>query len=168
MVKLRAGRNSVLINSWIIHDQTLARNLKCWVGLDKICLAKFEQNGQPKERSNSASKMGCQFCQKSKMGKEWAFRLVLLVQPSSAAAERIFQFYSALQLSSSHLWRTTWNSLLCCNTTLLIRFSNFCLHFNYSMQKRNFLKAKWVKERAKWVNRKSKIGRFIEHKRKEK
>ena len=41
-----------------------------WVGLDKICLAKIEQNGQPKERSNSASKMGCQFCQKSKMGKE--------------------------------------------------------------------------------------------------
>ena len=40
------------------------------IGLDKICLAKFEQNGQPKERSNSASKMGCQFCQKSKMGKE--------------------------------------------------------------------------------------------------
>ena len=40
------------------------------LGLDKICLAKFEQNGQPKERSNSASKMGCQFCQKSKMGKE--------------------------------------------------------------------------------------------------
>ena len=40
------------------------------VGLDKICLAKFEQNGQPKDRSNSASKMGCQFCQKSKMGKE--------------------------------------------------------------------------------------------------
>ena len=40
------------------------------LGLDKICLAKFELNGQPKERSNSASKMGCQFCQKSKMGKE--------------------------------------------------------------------------------------------------
>ena len=40
------------------------------LGLDKICLAKFEQNGQTKERSNSASKMGCQFCQKSKMGKE--------------------------------------------------------------------------------------------------
>ena len=27
-VKLRAGRNSVLINSWIIHEQTLDRNLK--------------------------------------------------------------------------------------------------------------------------------------------
>ena len=38
----------------------------------------------------------------------------------------------------------------------------------YSMQKRNFWKAKWVKERAKWVNRKSKIGRFIKHKRKAK
>ena len=37
------------------------------LGLDKICLAKFEQNGQPKERSNSASKMGGQL---SKMGKE--------------------------------------------------------------------------------------------------
>ena len=35
-------------------------------------------------------------------------------------------------------------------------------------KKRNFWKAKWVKERAKWVNRKSKIGRFIEHKRKAK
>ena len=40
------------------------------VGLDKICLAKFEQNREPKERSNSASKMGGQFCPKSKMGKE--------------------------------------------------------------------------------------------------
>ena len=40
------------------------------IGLDKICLAKIEQNGQPKERSNSASKMDCQFCPKSKMGKE--------------------------------------------------------------------------------------------------
>ena len=47
-----------------------------WLGLDKICLAKFEQNGQPKERSNSASKMGCQFCQKSKMGKEGAFEFL--------------------------------------------------------------------------------------------
>ena len=34
------------------------------LGLDKICFAKFEQNGQPKERSNSTSKMGCRFCQK--------------------------------------------------------------------------------------------------------
>ena len=73
-----------------------------------------------------------------------------------------FEFLDCMALA------TTWSSLLCCNTTLLIRFSNFCLHFNYSMQKRNFWKAKWVKERAKWVNRKSKIGRFIEHKRKEK
>ena len=46
---------------------------------------------------------------------------------------------------------------------------------SYYMQKRNFWKAKWVKERAKWVkerakwvNRKSKIGRFIEHKSKAK
>ena len=78
-----------------------------------------------------------------------------------------FQFHSALQLRSSHLWRTTRNSLLCCNTTLLIRFSNLCLHFNYSTQKRNFWKAKWVKEREKWVNRKSKIVRFIEHKKKQ-
>ena len=36
------------------------------------------------------------------------------------------------------------------------------------MLKRNFWKAKWVKERAKWVNRKSRIGRFIEHKSKAK
>ena len=28
MVKLRAGRNSVLINSCIVHDQTLVGNLK--------------------------------------------------------------------------------------------------------------------------------------------
>ena len=33
-------------------------------------------------------------------------------------------------------------------------------------KKRNFWKAKRVKERAKWVNGKSKIGRVIEHKRK--
>ena len=35
-------------------------------------------------------------------------------------------------------------------------------------KKRNFWKEKWVKEGAKWVNRKRKIGRFIEHKRKAK
>ena len=41
------------------------------VGLDKICSVKFEQNGQPEERSNFPSKIGCQFAQKkSKMGKE--------------------------------------------------------------------------------------------------
>ena len=32
---------------------------------------------------------------------------------------------------------------------------NLYLHFNYSIQKRNFWKAKWVKERAKWVMGKS-------------
>ena len=46
------------------------------LGLDKICSAKFEQNGQPDERSNSSSKMGCQFAQKSKMGKEWVHFLL--------------------------------------------------------------------------------------------
>ena len=66
-----------------------------------------------------------------------AFRLVLLVQPSSAAAERVF--------------------------SILQRFTA-----QHSMQKRKFWKAKLVNERAKWVNRKSKIGRFIEHKRKAK
>ena len=55
-----------------------------------------------------------------------------------------------------------------CYIAIQPRFSNLCLHFNYSMQKRNFWKAKWVKKRAKWVNGKSKIGRFIEHKRKAK
>ena len=119
---------------------TRSGKLPSRLGLDKICLAKFEQNGQPKERSNSASKMGCQkskmgcqFCQKSKMGKEGAlsfltnaFRLVVLVQPSSAAAESLFNSTALYRSAAcSHLWRTTWNSLLCCNTTLLIRFSNF-------------------------------------------
>ena len=33
---------------------------------------------------------------------------------------------------------------------------NLYLHFNYSIQKRNFLKAKWVKEKAKWVMGKAK------------
>ena len=33
---------------------------------------------------------------------------------------------------------------------------NLYLHFNYSIQKRNFRKAKWVKERAKWVMGKAK------------
>ena len=46
------------------------------LGLEKICLAKFEQNGQPKERSNSASKMGCQFCQKSKNGQRMSFEFL--------------------------------------------------------------------------------------------
>ena len=53
-----------------ISHQDFLKAMGMGVGLDKICLAKFEQNGQPKERSNSASKMGCQFSQKSKMGKE--------------------------------------------------------------------------------------------------
>ena len=33
---------------------------------------------------------------------------------------------------------------------------NLYLHFNYSIQKRNFLKAKSVKEKAKWVMGKAK------------
>ena len=34
---------------------------------------------------------------------------------------------------------------------------NLYQHFNYSIQKkRNFWKAKWVKEKAKWVMRKAK------------
>ena len=33
---------------------------------------------------------------------------------------------------------------------------NLYLHFNYSIQTRNFLKAKWVKEKAKWVMGKAK------------
>ena len=60
-----------------------------------------------------------------------------------------FQFYSALELSSTHLWRTTWNSLLCCNTTLLIRFSDLCRHFNYSMQKKEFLESKMGERESK-------------------
>ena len=46
------------------------------LGLDKICLAKFEQNGQPKERSNSASKMGSQFCQKKQNGQRMSFEFL--------------------------------------------------------------------------------------------
>ena len=36
-----------------------------------------------------------------------AFKKVLLVQPSSAAAESFFQFYKDLLRNSSHLWKTT-------------------------------------------------------------
>ena len=39
-------------------------------------LAKFEQNGQPKERSNSASKMGSQFCQKKQNGQRMSFEFL--------------------------------------------------------------------------------------------
>ena len=55
-------------------------------------------------------------------------------------------------------------AMLSCSLDYLI----LCLHFYYGMQKMNFWKAnlKRVNERAKWVNGKSKIGRFIEHKRK--
>ena len=53
------------------------------------------------------------------------------------------------QTSESH------SSLMCSN------ISNLCLHFNYYA----FLESK---KRAKWVNWKSKIGRYIEHKRKAK
>ena len=35
-----------------------------------------------------------------------------------------------------------------------------------TVSKKKFLESKMMKERVKWVNRKSKIGRFIEHKRK--
>ena len=62
------------------------------------------------------------------------FILVLLVQPS-AAAESLFDT-TVLQLSSSHLWKTTWNSL---SVYVAIQpcslDSLYCLHFNYSMQK---------------------------------
>ena len=50
--------------------------LQTGLGLDKICLAKFEQNGQPKERSNSASKMGGQFCQKKQNGQRMSFEFL--------------------------------------------------------------------------------------------
>ena len=85
------------------------------------------------------------------------------VSPAIFSWSRVFSIvYSALY-SSAVLFegRTTWNSPLCCNTTLVIRLSNLCLHINYSIQKRKFWEAKWVKERAKWANGNSKIGSYI-------
>ena len=41
------------------------------------------------------------------------------------------------------------------------------LHFNYSIQKKEFLESKIGERKSKMGNGKSKIGRFIEHKRKE-
>ena len=46
------------------------------LGLDKICFAKFEQNGQPKERSNSSSKMGCKFLSKKQNGQRMSFEFL--------------------------------------------------------------------------------------------
>ena len=43
------------------------------IGLDKICLAKFEQSGQPEETSNSASKMDCKYFVKK---AKWAANFV--------------------------------------------------------------------------------------------
>ena len=57
------------ISTYITNLHIYSGTSELGIGLDKICLAKFEQNGQPKERSNSASKMGCQFCQKAKWAK---------------------------------------------------------------------------------------------------
>ena len=66
----------------------------------------------------------------------------LLVQPSSAAAEKVFstlQRFTARQQSSLEYYLEL---SVMFNTTLLIRFSNLCLHLNYSMQKKEFLESK--------------------------
>ncbi len=80
----------------------------------------FSKMGSQKKEAILQAKWAVNFVQKAKWAKNelWVSGLhysshFLLVQPSHAAAERIF---SILQFSSSHLWRITWNSLLCCNT----------------------------------------------------
>ena len=45
---------------------------------------------------------------------------------------------------------------------------NLYLHFNYSIQKNGFLESIMGERKSKMGNGKSKIGRFIEHKRKAK
>ena len=84
-----------------------------------------------------------------------AFRLVQLVQPSSAAAERVFSFLQHFTAQQQSPLEDYLELSACCNTTLLIKFYQLCLYFNYSLQKRNFWKTKWVKERAKWVKEKA-------------
>ena len=43
------------------------------LGPDKNCLAKFEQKRQPSGRSNSARKMGFQFCHKGRNNSKASF-----------------------------------------------------------------------------------------------
>ena len=55
----------------------MQHHLSLRLGLDKICLAKFEQNGQPKERSNSASKMvGHAILSKKQNGQRMSFEFL--------------------------------------------------------------------------------------------
>ena len=70
------------------------------LGLDKICLAKFEQNGQPKERSNSASKMGGQFCQNKQNGQRMRFEFLDCMALATIPAR------VSHQLSDSRYYRT--------------------------------------------------------------
>ena len=88
-----------------------------------------------------------------------AFRLVLLFQPSSAAADRVFSIekhFTAQQQSSLEYYLGTlcYVAIQPCST---IRYSNLCLYFNITdckkkkkkKKKRGILESKWVNEKAK-------------------
>lgn len=80
-----------------------------------------------------------------------AFQMVLLVQPSSATAERVFsivQHFSAQQQSSLEDYL---------ELSVMLQYSFNCTLMMYFCNvKITFWKAKWMKERAKWVNWKAK------------
>ena len=158
-------------NLKILHTVSffLYLSLQSLLGLDKICLAKFEQNGQPKERSNSASKMGCQFCQKSKMGQRMSFEFLDCMALATSPMGQCFQtgtvslaifccnrrVYSIL-LRFTALQQSSLKDYLELSVMLQynIRFSNFCLHFNYSMKKGIFGKQNgWNREQNGWIGK---------------
>ena len=105
-----------------------------YIGLDKIYLAKFEQNGSKKEA----------ILKKNVLPKQNSFDfldytnnfLELLVQPSSAAAESVFSILQHFTAHSSHPSKTTWNS----HTTTSL--TNFNLQYGK-------IRAKWVIGKAK-------------------
>ena len=90
---------------------------------------------------------------------------VLLVQPSSAAAERVFFDSTALYSSVEVIFGRLPGTLCYVAIQPWLLDSLICTCTLITVCKK---KTKWVKEGAKWVNWKSKIGRFIKHKSKAK
>ena len=65
---------------------------------------KFEQNGQP-ERSNSASKMGGQFCQKKQNGQRMSFEFLDCMALATIPAKLLLDLLLPLdfQFTSCHV-----------------------------------------------------------------
>ena len=68
------------------------------LGLDKICQQNFEQNRQPKEISNSASKMGCQFYPTKQNRKTDEILYSFMKKLQELLEDTIMSYYSSFNL----------------------------------------------------------------------